>query len=140
MQSVGRSALPAESISIDYTGLTVHVNPDTLIVNQARKGIGDMFRQLASRNQGEWIRIMLLIVLTALLMNGATFVHHHNDDPSAMVCEYSNDSHDDVVYDNAATIVQIPILADCGTHRHPLWNHLVLKLIYASIFHPPKAG
>ncbi|MEI7833032.1 MAG: hypothetical protein WCJ56_07545 [bacterium] len=97
-----------------------------------------MFRQNLRRKQGVLLRISLLIVLTALVVNGIAVLHHVAGEASAPVCEQLLSAHDDLVVDDATVTAGIILPASVEVSRHPQHDYRLSKLLYASIFHPPK--
>lgn len=84
---------------------------------------------------------MLLIVLTALMVNGMMVIHHVTSVTSSPVCEHHIDTHEEFIRDDAkTTTVGVSIPAETKTSLHPQRDRLVSKLLHASIFHPPQAN
>jgi hypothetical protein len=98
-----------------------------------------MFRQATCRNRENRIRIMLLIVLSALMMNGMVVLHHATEDAPATVYELCADTHDDYLLyaEPAAGVVTPPTT---GMRYYPERSPLVSRILYSSFFHPPRAS
>lgn len=97
-----------------------------------------MFRQKMRRKNGVLLRISLFIVLTALLVNGVAVLHHVAGEASAPVCEQLLSAHDELVVDDATVTVGITAPVPVKVCRHPQHDYRLSKVLYASIFHPPK--
>lgn len=100
-----------------------------------------MVRQTARRNQGAWAQLMLFMVLTLLLQNSVTWLHHATVETSTpAVCDEQLDTPDDVICEQDSTTAGDYTPADAETMRYPQRDRQVAKLLYASIFHPPQAS
>ncbi|HEX2950825.1 MAG TPA: hypothetical protein VHV83_14865 [Armatimonadota bacterium] len=81
---------------------------------------------------------MLLIVLTALMSHGMALLHHATEDAPVPVCELHLDGHDEFIVNDTHALSALSPLSDTSKY-YPQRDYLVAKLLYASVFHPPKA-
>jgi hypothetical protein len=102
------------------------------------KRIGNMVWQAARRNQRLLSHVMLIIMLTAWCGYGMALLHHAIEDAPVPVCEQHLYGHDELISNNAHALSALTSITDTGKH-YPQQDRLVIKPLYASIFHPPKA-
>lgn len=82
---------------------------------------------------------MLLIVLTALLVNGVTVLHHATAEIPTSVGEHHIDAHDEPIRDDAKNAVCVSTPIDTRTPLSPQQSCQMAKLLCTAIFHPPQA-
>ncbi len=91
-------------------------------------------------SDGVWVRIMLLIVLTALMINGVTVLHIITEEAPSPVCEHHTSTHDLLIIDDSDTPAGITNHNSKERCHYPQRDNQLSSRHYDSIFHPPQVG
>ena len=83
---------------------------------------------------------MLLILLTALMGNSMTVLHHVTMEASTPIYGHHIDAHEEFIREDVRTYVTVSTPTDTGACQYLQCDRQVAKLLYASIFHPPQAS